>query len=215
MKKFIAEFIGSTFLIATILGTNLLAVSINGDSSAGHLAHALSIGSILAVMIIIFGPISGGHFNPAVTISFLAKGDINVSQCIQYIIAQSLGAILGAILANTMYGYDLISISSVTRSGGGILLGELIATFGLVLLIHLTLKFKEEAVPYAVGLFIFAAVSFTSSTAFANPAVSLGRIFSSAPASIAISSAIIFIVVQIIAGLIAFYVARFLLEKES
>ena len=116
MKKFIAEFIGSTFLIATILGTNLLAVSINGDSSAGHLAHALSIGSILTVMIIIFGPISGGHFNPAVTISFLAKGDINISQCIQYIIAQSLGAIFGAILANTMYGYDIISISTVLFS---------------------------------------------------------------------------------------------------
>ena len=213
MKKFIAEFIGSTFLIATILGTNLLAVAISGDSAAGHLAHALAIGSILAVMITIFGPISGGHFNPAVSISFMAKGDISFSQCIQYIIAQSLGAILGAILANTMYGYDPISISTVTRSGGGILLGEFIATFGLVLLIHLTLKFREEAVPYAVGLFIFAAVWFTSSTAFANPAVSIGRIFSSAPASIAISSAMVFIIVQVIAGLIAFYVARFLSEK--
>ena len=87
MKKLTVEFIGSAFLLATILGSNFLAVSINGESSAGHLAHALSIGSILTVMIIIFGPISGAHFNPAVTISFLAKGDISISQCIQYIIA--------------------------------------------------------------------------------------------------------------------------------
>tara|TARA_Y100001935_G_C17306602_1_gene512691 strand:+ start:86 stop:763 length:678 start_codon:yes stop_codon:yes gene_type:complete len=214
MKKYLSEFIGTAFLVGAILGSNSLAMSIMGESSAAHLAHALSIGGTLMVMIMVFGPISGGHFNPAVTISFLAKGDIKLDEAIPYFISQILGGITGAIAVNLMYETSIFPISDIVRDGYGQYASEFITTFGLVMIIQILVNHKSESVPFAVGTYIFAAITYSSSTAFANPAVAIGRIFSNANASIDPISAFSFVVIQVAAGLIAFQVCKFFIPPN-
>tara|TARA_Y100000996_G_scaffold364513_1_gene308760 strand:- start:1270 stop:1947 length:678 start_codon:yes stop_codon:yes gene_type:complete len=214
MKKYLSEFIGTAFLVGAILGSNSLAMSIMGESSAAHLAHALSIGGTLMVMIMVFGPISGGHFNPAVTISFLAKGDMKFDEAIPYFVSQILGGVAGAVVINLMYETSIFPISEVVRSGYGQYISEFITTFGLVMIIHILLQNKSESVPFAVGTYIFAAITYSSSTAFANPAVAIGRIFSNSDASIDPISAFSFIVIQIAGGLVAFQVCKFFITSD-
>lgn len=211
MKKYLSEFIGTGFLVGAILGSNLLAMQILGEASAAHLAHALSIGGTLMVMILVFGNISGAHFNPAVTISFLINKDMDAQEGFKYIIAQIIGGITGAVIANLMYESSAFPISDVVRQGNGVFLSEFITTFGLVMIIHLLVKQKSSAIPFAVGTYIFAAITYSSSTAFANPAVAIGRIFSNANASINPESAIIFIFIQLIAAVSAYFVCNIIM----
>ncbi len=213
MKKYLSEFIGTAFLVGAILGSNNLAMSIMGESSAAHLAHALSIGGTLMVMIMVFGPISGGHFNPAVTISFLAKGDMKFDEAIPYFISQILGGIAGAVAVNLMYESSIFPISDIVRDGYGQYASEFITTFGLVMIIHILVNNKSESIPFAVGTYIFAAITYSSSTAFANPAVAIGRIFSNSDASIDPMSAFSFIAIQIAAALVAFQVCKFFISS--
>ena len=215
MKKYLSEFIGTAFLVGAILGSNSLAMSIMGESSAAHLAHALSIGGTLMVMIMVFGPISGGHFNPAVTISFLAKGEMKFDEALPYFIFQILGGVAGAIAVNLMYEVNALPVSDVIRDGYGQYVSEFITTFGLVMIIHILVSRKSESIHLAVGTYIFAAITYSSSTAFANPAVAIGRIFSNADASIDPLSAVTFIFIQIAAALVAFQVCKIFLAKET
>jgi len=215
MKKYLSEFIGTAFLVGAILGSNSLAMNIMGESSAAHLAHALSIGGTLMVMIMVFGPISGGHFNPAVTISFLAKGDMKFDEALPYFIFQILGGIAGAIAVNLMYEVNALPVSDVIRDGYGQYISEFITTFGLVMIIHILVSQKSESVHLAVGTYIFAAITYSSSTAFANPAVAIGRIFSNADASIDPLSAITFVFIQIAAALVSFQVCKIFVAKET
>ena len=214
MKKYLSEFIGTAFLVGAILGSNSLAMSFMGESSAAHLAHALSIGGTLMVMILVFGPISGGHFNPAVTISFLVKGDMKLDEAIPYFIYQILGGIAGAIAVNLMYEVSVFPVSDIVRDGYGQYISEFITTFGLVMIIHILVNNKSDAIPYAVGTYIFAAITYSSSTAFANPAVAIGRIFSSANASIDPLSAFTFVIIQVAAALVSLQVCKIFIAKE-
>ena len=215
MKKNISEFIGTAFLVAAILGSNSLAMEMMDSSSAAHLAHSLSIGGTLMVMIIVFGPISGGHFNPAVTVSFLVKGDMKLPEAMPYFIAQILGGIAGAVVVNIMFETTPFPISEVVREGYGQYFSEFITTFGLVMIIHILVNQKSEYIPFAVGTYIFAAITYSSSTAFANPAVAIGRIFSNANASIDPQSAFMFCIIQISAALLAYAFCKILLSEKE
>ena len=215
MKKYLSEFIGTAFLIGAILGSNSLAMNIMGESSAAHLTHALSIGATLMVMIMVFGPISGGHFNPAVTISFILKGDMKLEEALPYFIFQILGGIAGAVAVNLMYEVNAFPVSDVVRDGYGQYVSEFITTFGLVMIIHILVKQKSESIHLAVGAYIFAAITYSSSTAFANPAVAIGRIFSNADASIEPLSAMAFIVTQVAAALVSFQVCKFFIATDT
>ena len=215
MKKYLSEFIGTAFLVGAMLGSNSLAMNIMGDSSAAHLAHAFAIGGTLMVMIMVFGPISGGHFNPAVTISFLAKGEMKFDEALPYFIYQVLGGIAGAIAVNLMYEVNVFPVSDVVRDGYGQYISEFITTFGLVMIIHILVSRKSELIPFAVGIYIISAITYSSSTSFANPAVAIGRIFSSADASIAPLSAVTFVVIQIAAALVSFQVCKFFIAEHT
>ena len=150
MKKYLSEFIGTAFLVGAILGSNSLAMSFMGESSAAHLAHALSIGGTLMVMILVFGPISGGHFNPAVTISFLVKGDMKLDEAIPYFIYQILGGIAGAVAVNLMYEVSVFPVSDVVRDGYGQYISEFITTFGLVMIIHILINYLLTFLAFSI-----------------------------------------------------------------
>lgn len=146
-----------------------------GNAAIALLGNTIATGAILVVLILIFAPISGAHFNPVVSLSFALQRQMAWTKCLSYAIAQIAGGIMGAILAHAMFSLPLIQFSAHARSGAGILTGEMVASFGLLAAILGCLRSRPEAVPYAVGLFITAGYWFTSSTSFANPAVTIAR----------------------------------------
>lgn len=198
-----AELLGSAILSATVIGSGIAAQNLSaGNVALALLANAIATGCILYVIITLLGPVSGAHFNPAVTLAFALKRELDWRTCALYTAAQVAGMILGAWIAHAMFELPIIQISRTVRAANGMALGEFVAAFGLVLTIF-GLKEKSAAqIPAAVALYITSAYWFTSSTSFANPAITIGRSFSDTFAGIAPSSAPVFILCQI-AGAIA------------
>ena len=174
-SKLTSEFLGIAFLLTGVVGSGIMGTNLSPDDGVALLANMAATGAILSVLIMVIGPVSGAHFNPAVTFVFLLRKDIGLGIAAAYIGAQLVGAILGVVSAHLMFEIELLQSSQKTRSGPSQWVSEFIATFGLVFVILGCVKFRESAVPLAVGLYISAAYWFTSSTSFANPAVTIAR----------------------------------------
>lgn len=203
-RRLAAEFLGTAFLLATVIGSGIMGDTLSsGNVAIALLGNTIATGAILAVLILIFGPISGAHFNPAVTLAFVLRGDISVSHALIYVIVQIVAALFGVFVAHVMFGEPSFSASMTARTGIGIWTGEFVATFGLVATILGCLRFRPEAVPYAVGLFITAGYWFTSSTSFANPAVTIARSLSDTFAGIRPEDVPLFVVIQLAAAVVA------------
>ncbi len=176
MKRYAAEFLGTLLLVATVIGSGVMAESLAGGNFAvALLGNTIATAAILFVLITIFGPVSGAHFNPAVTAVFLSRGEIGAGAAAAYAGLQIAGGIAGAMLAHAMFGLDLLQIGVKARTGVGQLLGEATATFALVLTILGAVRVRPDNVAAAVALVITAGYWFTSSTSFANPAVTIAR----------------------------------------
>ena len=176
-RRLAAETLGSALLVATVVGSGIMAASLTKDVALALLGNTLSTGAILVVLITLFGPISGAHFNPAVSMVFALKGDLPWLEGILYCAAQVLGGIAGTLIAHAMFALPLIDASVKMRTGGAQWFSEGIATFGLVITILGGIRFAQASVPWLVGLYITAAYWFTASTSFANPAVAIARSF--------------------------------------
>ena len=174
-RRLAAEALGAAFLVATVVGSGIMAESLTRDVALALLGNTLPTGAVLVVLITIFGPISGAHFNPAVTMVFAIRRELMPAEALGYILAQIAGGIAGTLLAHAMFALPLWDASLKVRTGGPQWLAEGIAAFGLVVTILAGLKFNRSAIPWLVGLYITAAYWFTSSTSFANPAVAIAR----------------------------------------
>ncbi len=203
-QKLGAEFIGTAFLLATVVGSGMMAENLaDGNVAIALLGNTIPTGAILIVLITLFGPVSGAHFNPAVTLVFRLRREINTSDSIGFVIVQILGGIVGVLSAHLMFGDDLFQLSQKVRTGPDQWFAEFIATFGLIVTILGTLRFKQDFVPAAVGLYITAAYWFTASTSFANPAVTIARSFSDTFAGIYPGHMPMFIAAQLVGAVIA------------
>ena len=215
MKKVLGEYLGTTLLVAIVVGSGIMATNLSQDVGVQLLINTISTVFGLAVLIQILGPISGANFNPVVTMVDLIQKRTNVVTFIQYAIAQTAGAITGAILANGMFSHPLIEISTKARSGGNQYLGEIVATAGLILIINLMIHQEKTAlIPVIVASWIGSAYFFTSSTSFANPAVTVGRIFSESFAGIAPECVLKFIAAQVLGALIGLGLTKILTNDK-
>jgi glycerol uptake facilitator-like aquaporin len=175
-RRLTAEFLGTLLLLATIVGSGIMGDKLSaGNTAIALLANSLATGAALVALILTFGPISGSHMNPVVTLADAATGGLPWREAPLYIAAQTLGAITGVLTAHAMFGLPLVQTSTHIRSGPAQLFSECIATFGLLAVIIGTVRTRPAAIPYAVGAYITAAYWFTASTSFANPAVTLAR----------------------------------------
>jgi glycerol uptake facilitator-like aquaporin len=215
MKKLLAEFLGTALLVAVVVGSGIMAMDLTQDIGLQLLINTIATVFGLAVLILILAPISGAHFNPVVTLVDLIQGKSSVIQFIQYFLAQVLGGISGAFLANAMFDQAIIETSTKIRSGTHLYLAEIVATAGLILVINLLLHQKNlTAIPAAVAAWIGSAYFFTSSTSFANPAVTIGRTFSDSFAGIAPGSAPQFIAAQLLGALIGLALVKVLTHDK-
>ncbi len=215
-RRLMAETLGTFSLLATVVGSGIMAERLaDGNVAVALLGNTIPTGAILVVLITVFGPISGAHFNPAVTLSFALRREIAASHAGMYVLVQIHGGIAGVLAAHIMFEHALIDPSTTARTGVGQWVGEFVATFGLVGTILACLKARPQAVPMAVGLYITAAYWFTSSTSFANPAVTIARGFSNTFAGIAPANVVAFVVVQLAAAVLATYFFRWLLTDTD
>jgi glycerol uptake facilitator-like aquaporin len=176
MRRFVAEFLGTLFLVATVVGSGIMAERLSGGNVAlALLANTIATGAVLVALILTFGPISGAHLNPAVTLADAIEGGIPWSEVPGYICAQILGGLTGTCTAHLMFGLRMLSISHHVRSGSAQVFSEFVATFGLLCVVWGCSRVHSHMVPFAVGSYIVAAYWFTASTSFANPAVAIAR----------------------------------------
>lgn len=208
-KKLFAEFFGTAALVAVVVGSGVMGTQLSEDAGIALLINTVSTIFALALLITILGPISGAHFNPAVSMVQLALKQQGVALTVFYIIAQSLGAIFGAIVANFMFDLNALQISQHERVTSGTLLGEVIATAGLIIVIRTLIDRKQDSIiAVSVAAWIGSAYFFTSSTSFANPAVTIGRIFSDTFAGIAPASVMPFIAAQLVGAAIGLVASK-------
>ena len=210
-RKLFAESLGTALLLATVVGSGIMAERLAGGNIAlALLGNTLPTGAILVVLITMLGPISGAHFNPAVTMAFWLRREISTQGAALYVLAQLAGGIAGVLAAHAMFDLPLFQLSAKTRAGWGQGFSEIVATFGLVLTILLTLRAKPMAVATSVGLYITAAYWFTASTSFANPAVTIARAFSESFAGISMANVPLFLAAQLVGVLLALGAVRLL-----
>jgi arsenate reductase len=208
-RRVLAEFLGSAFLAALVIGSGIAAAQLSQDTGLRLLENAAATAAGLFAIILMFGPVSGGHFNPVVSLVDAAFGGLSRRDALAYLPAQVAGCIAGAVVANAMFALSAISISTHHRASPAHLFAEVIATLGLILVIFaLARSGRTVTAPAAVGAYIGAAYWFTSSTSFANPAITVGRMFSDTFAGIAPASVPGFVVAQLVGGLIAIGVVR-------
>jgi len=214
-KKVTGEFLGTALLVSIVVGSGIMATNLSQDIGVQLLINTISTVFGLAVLIQILGPISGANFNPVVTMIDLIQKRTNIVTFIQYAIAQTAGAISGAVLANAMFSHPLIETATNVRGGGNQYLGEIVATAGLILIINLLIhQAKTALIPVIVASWIGSAYFFTSSTSFANPAVTIGRIFSDSFAGIAPGCVSKFIAAQILGALIGLGLTKVLTNDK-
>lgn len=214
-RRLVAEFLGTAFLVGTVVGSGIMADALTEDVALALLGNTLPTGAILVVLITILGPISGAHFNPAVSLAFVLNKTMPIAELAPYILAQVSGGILGSLVAHAMFDLSIFQLSTTVRTGTGQWIAEIVATFGLVGTILAGVRFRIEAVPWLVGLYITAAYWFTGSTSFANPAVTIGRVFSDTFAGIRMLDAPAFILAQIVGSVLAVVVLTWLLRAEG
>jgi glycerol uptake facilitator-like aquaporin len=215
-RRLVSEFLGTALLLAVVIGSGVMGERLAGGNTAvALLGNTLATGAALVVLITVFGPISGAHFNPAVTLVFAVRGEIGPRLALAYLPLQVLGAILGVWSAHLMFAEPLLQVSTRLRDGPAQAFSECLATFGLVAAILGCLRFRPEFTPSAVGLYITSAYWFTASTSFANPAVTIARTLSDTFAGIAPSSAPAFIAAQIAGALIAAGLFGWLLKERT
>ncbi|MBB4615646.1 aquaporin [Novosphingobium taihuense] len=215
-RPILAEAVGSFLLFATVIGSGVMGESLaQGNVAVALLGNTIATGAMLYVLITMLGPISGAHFNPAVTLVFRILGALDTRQAIGHVVAQIAGGVAGVWTAHAMFGLDVIELSTKARTGPGQWIGEVVATFGLLLTILGTLRHRPHAVPAAVALYITAAYWFTSSTSFANPAITLARSLSDTFAGIAPADVPAFVACQLAGALLALGVARLLFPQAD
>jgi glycerol uptake facilitator-like aquaporin len=203
-KRAFCEWLGTAFLLAAVVGSGIMAQKLAGGNGAlALLCNTIPTGAILVVLILIFGPLSGAHFNPAVSLAFALRGELLWSTGAAYIAAQIVGAMFGVWTAHLMFELPVWQYSATLRTGPGQWLAEAVATFGLLLTIFGCVARTPPAVPYAVGLYITSAYWFTASTSFANPAVTIARALSDTFAGIAPAGVLAFVAAQLIGMLVA------------
>lgn len=216
MQRLLSEFVGTTTLALVVVGSGIMVETLTRDIGLQLLINAAATGAALWLLITLFAPISGAHFNPVVSVIALFRKEISVGTTALFAFLQSIGAIFGTIIANVLFENPAIDISSKSRDGGHLLLSEVIATAGLVFTIYQLSTIKEgRFVPVGVASWIFAAYFFTSSTSFANPAISIGRIFSNSFAGIAPHSAFLFIPFQILGACLGYALFKTLNKKAK
>jgi glycerol uptake facilitator-like aquaporin len=215
-RRLFAEFIGTLLLLATVVGSGIMAEHLSGSSVAlVLLGNTLATSAILVVLITMLGPVSGAHFNPAVTLTIAIRREMNTVPAVAYIAVQIIGAVAGVWLAHTMFGEPILQLSQKVRAGPAQWLSEGVATFGLILTIFATHRARRDFVPVAVGLYITAAYWFTASTSFANPAVTIARSLSDTFAGIRPLDAPAFILAQIAGALFALAVCTWFFKPAQ
>ena len=214
-KKLIAEALGTFLLLATVVGSGIMGETLAGGNTAvALLGNTLATGALLVVLITIFGPISGAHFNPAVTCAMLIQRRITTQEAGYYIVIQVAAGLLGVLAAHFMFDQGLLQVSEKARYGTGQWFSEALASFGLVLTILGTVKYKPDFVAVAVGLYITGAYWFTASTSFANPAVTIARGFTDTFSGIDPNHVPIFVLMQLLGAVLATLTAKFLFEND-
>jgi glycerol uptake facilitator-like aquaporin len=215
-RRLFSEGLGTAILVATVIGSGIMAERLAGGNQAiALLGNTIPTGAILVVIITILGPVSGAHFNPAVTLVFAARGTVPWNEVGAYILVQCAGGIAGTVLAHLMFDLAPLAIGTTIRSGPSQWLAEAVATFTLVLAILGGLRYAPSAIPWLVGLTITAAYWFTASTSFANPAVTLARGFTTTFAGIAMNHVPAFILAQLIGAAIAAFVSNALFAADQ
>jgi len=214
-QRAFCEWLGTSFLLAAVVGSGIMARKLAGDDALALLCNTLATGAILAVLILVFGPLSGAHFNPAVSIGFALRSELPWSEAGIYIAAQVLGGLVGVWVAHLMFELPVWQFSITERTGAGQWLAEAVATFGLLLTIFGCAARRPDSVPYAVGLYITAAYWFTASTSFANPAVTMARSLSNTFAGIAPAGVAAFVVSQFAGMLAAVVLSRWLWREAK
>lgn len=215
-RQLIAEFIGTSLLLACVVGSGIMGVNLSqGNNAIALLANAGATAGVLYVLIVVLGPVSGAHFNPAVTLAMRMRGELGNGQATAYISVQIVAAVAGVLLAHAMFDLQLVQPGTHVRSGLAQWLSEAVATFGLLLTILLGARHRPSAIPALVASYIFAAYWFTASTSFANPAVTLARSLTQSFAGIRAADVAGFVVAQIFGALLACLVAGWLVVRKD
>jgi glycerol uptake facilitator-like aquaporin len=201
--RLFAEALGTALLVATVIGSGIMATQLSRDVGVQLMANAIATGAMLVVLITMFGPVSGAHFNPVVSLVFALRKELGWSALAPYALAQVLGGLAGTVMAHLMFGMAPLVTGGATRTGAALWFSEIVATFTLVLAILMTLRHKAGNVAVIVGLVITGAYWFTASTSFANPAVTLARAFTPSFAGIAVVDVPAFMVMQVLGALAA------------
>ena len=211
-RRLVAEALGTAMLVAAVVGSGIMADRLTDDVALSLLGNTIPTGAMLVVLITILGPISGAHFNPAVTLVCALRRELPTKAAIAYVLAQITGGIAGTFLAHAMFDLPILQVSQTVRAGSGQWIAELVAAFGLVFTILAGLRFRSDAIPWLVGLYITSAYWFTASTSFANPAVAIARAFSNTFAGIRPLDVPAFIVAELLGALLAMALAGWLLS---
>jgi len=214
-RSLLAEALGTALLVATVVGSGIMADALSPDDGVALLGNTLATGAILVVLITILGPVSGAQINPAVSLVMLLRGQMAVGVAFGYVVAQIAGGLAGTLLAHAMFEQPLVQVSTTVRTGTGQWIAEGVATCGLILTVLGGLHHRAEAVPMLVGLYITAAYWFTASTSFANPAVTLARAMTDSFAGIRPDDAPAFIAAQLIGAVAGLVVAGWLFAEPQ
>jgi glycerol uptake facilitator-like aquaporin len=214
-RRLATETLGTAMLLATVVGSGIMAETLTQDVALALLCNTLATGAILVVLITMLGPISGAHFNPAVSLVMALRGELTRGELVLYGLVQIIGGLIGVWLAHAMFAQPLLQASRHIRTGSSQWLSEGVATFGLVAVILAGIRFRADAIPWLVGLYITAAYWFTASTSFANPAVTVARALSDTFAGIRPVDAPLFIVAQFLGALLALALMGWLLQPQA
>jgi len=214
-RRLTAEALGTGILVATVVGSGIMAQSLTKDVALALLCNTLPTGAILVVLIAVLGPISGAHFNPAVTLVFTGKRELPAQEALLYVVVQIAGGIAGTMAAHLMFGLPILEISMKARTGGGQWFAEAVATFGLIATILAGIRFQRNAIPWLVGLYITAAYWFTASTSFANPAVAVARSLTNTFAGIRPIDVTGFVVAELLGAILAAALMNWLLGRPE
>ena len=214
-RRLAAEALGTGILVATVVGSGIMAQNLTRDVALALLCNTLPTGAILVVLIAVLGPISGGHFNPAVTLVFTGKRELPVQEAVLYVVVQIVGGIAGTMVAHLMFALPAFEVSMKVRTGVGQWFAEAVAAFGLIATILGGIRFQLDAIPWLVGLYITAAYWFTASTSFANPAVAIARSLTNTFAGIRPIDVPGFVVAELLGAILASVLMNWLLGRPE